>query len=246
MLNNQKYNEIIKNNMDVNIPYSYLDNHKDRFIYINNYINRLYENNRTNVRILDYGSHTGIMGVLLSNLGFNVECCDLKEVIDKYEVNYSSNEIQHEFIRGDESLPYEDEYFDLVIFTEILEHLHESPIEKLNDIKRIIKPNGYLLLTTPNVMNLENKVKFFFNINIYQDIYRYCYNPRYSLHYREYTKKDLTKLLKEFLKFDKLKFQYFNYAGGRNFVSKMIQKVSFIISTLIPSLRYCILVLAKK
>ena len=83
-------------------------------------------------------------------------------------------------------------------------------------------------------------------MKIYQDIYRYCYNPRYSLHYREYTKKDLKKLLKDFLKFDKLKFQYFNYAGGRNFVSKMIQKASFIISTLIPSLRYCILVLAKK
>ena len=101
------------------------------------------------------------MGVLLLNSGFNVECCDLKEVIDKYEVNYSSNEIQYKFIMGDEPLPYEVDNFDLVIFTEILEHLHESPIEKLNDIKRIIKPNGHLLLTTPNVMNLENKVKFF-------------------------------------------------------------------------------------
>ena len=69
-MNKKKYNEIIKNNMNVNIPYSYLDNHKDRFIYINNYINRLYENNRTNVRILDYGSHAGIMGVLLLNSGF--------------------------------------------------------------------------------------------------------------------------------------------------------------------------------
>ena len=246
MLNKKIYNEIIKDNMNVNIPYSYLDQHKERFIYINNYIHKLYEKDQAGVRILDYGSHTGIMGVLLSNVGFNVECCDLREVIDKYEVNYSSNEIQHKYIRGDESLPYEDDYFDLVIFTEILEHLHESPIEKLTDIKRIIKPNGYLLLTTPNVMNLENKVKFFFNINIYQDIYRYCYNPRYSLHYREYTKKDLKKLLKEFLKFDKLRFKYFNYAGGRNFVSKMIQKASFFITTLIPPLRYCILVLAKK
>ena len=42
----------------------------------------------------------GIMGVLLSNSGFNVECCDLKEVIDKYEVNYSSNEIQYKSLKS--------------------------------------------------------------------------------------------------------------------------------------------------
>ena len=246
MLNKKKYNEIIDEKMNVNMPYSYLDKHKERFIFINNYINKLYGTNKQNIKILDYGSHTGIMGVLLLEAGYDVECCDLKEVIDKYEVNYKTNKIKYDFIISNDKLPYENEQFDLVIFTEILEHLHESPINKLNDIKRIIKPGGYLLLTTPNVMNLENKIKFFFNVNIYQDIYRYCYNPRYSLHYREYSKKDLKKLLIDFLKFKKIKFKYFNYAGGRTLLLKMIQKFSFMISSLIPSLRYCILVLAKK
>ena len=88
--------------------------------------------------------------------------------------------------------------------------------------------NGYLLLTTPNVMNLENKVKFFFNINIYQDIYRYCYNPRYSLHYREYTKKDLTKLLKEFLKFDKLCSSLVQYNIFKFFLTKILLNFIFL------------------
>ena len=244
VLTKKKYNNIINANVDIFVPY--LNTHCERFIYINNFINKLYKKDRENIRILDYGSHTGVLGILLKDMGFNVKCCDLQEVIEKYRNNYTFNDIEYKYLPESSKLPYGDNSFDLVIFTEILEHLYISPIDVLENIKGIVKPGGYLLVTTPNVMNLENKVKFLFNINIYQDIYRYCYNPRYSLHYREYTKKDLFKLFNNYLKFKELKFHYFNYAGGRSKISYLIQKISFIISNFVPSLRYCILVLARK
>ena len=242
-INKKKYYEIINSNLAITVPY--LNSHCERFIYINNFIEKLYYNKK-DVRILDYGSHTGMLGVILKRMDFNVSCCDLEEVIDKYNDNYRINDIKYKYIQPNSKLPYEYNSFDLVIFTEVLEHLYESPINVLENIQNIIKPGGHLLVTTPNVMNLENKIKFLFNINIYQDIYRYCYNPRYSLHYREYTKKDLFILFKKYLKFNEIEFKYFNYAGGRSKVLQIIQKLSFIISNLIPSFRYCILVLAKK
>ena len=143
-------------------------------------------------------------------------------------------------------LPYEDNYFDSVIFSEVLEHIYESPIQILKELYRILKPNGVLILTTPNVMKLENKIKFFLHINIYQDIERFCYSPRYYLHFREYTEKDIKILLEKYLNFRDLTFYYFDYVGGRTILRRFIQRLIYIISIILIKFRGSILVIAKK
>lgn len=45
-------------------------------------------------------------------------------------------------------LPFPEEY-DLVIFSEVIEHVEEKQ-KALNEIFRVLKPGGHLLLTTPN------------------------------------------------------------------------------------------------
>ncbi|MCW5966592.1 MAG: methyltransferase domain-containing protein [Bryobacterales bacterium] len=47
--------------------------------------------------------------------------------------------------------PYPDERFDAVVCTELFEHLGFDPIHCLAEANRILKPGGYLLLSTPNV-----------------------------------------------------------------------------------------------
>jgi O-antigen biosynthesis protein len=47
--------------------------------------------------------------------------------------------------------PYEDQSFDTVLCCEILEHLHSDPMHVLSEINRILKPQGTLLITTPNI-----------------------------------------------------------------------------------------------
>lgn len=44
-------------------------------------------------------------------------------------------------------LPFEDEKFDIILCTEVLEHLH-SPEIAINEMKRVLKKNGTLILTT--------------------------------------------------------------------------------------------------
>lgn len=46
-------------------------------------------------------------------------------------------------------LPYPDNFFDLVICSEILEHLSNDK-EALLEVKRVLKPRGTLLITVPN------------------------------------------------------------------------------------------------
>jgi len=49
------------------------------------------------------------------------------------------------------SVPTEAESYDLVMLNDVIEHLHDSPRELLNDLIILIKPGGYLLITVPNL-----------------------------------------------------------------------------------------------
>jgi len=48
------------------------------------------------------------------------------------------------------NLPFKDECFDGAYFCEVIEHL-DSPKECISEIYRVLKPNGSLYLSTPNI-----------------------------------------------------------------------------------------------
>lgn len=81
----------------------------------------------------------------------------------------------------------------MVIFAEIIEHLLNDPCKVLREINRVLKPNGTLILTTPNVARLENVARLISGTNIY-DPYS-GYGP-YGRHNREYNRHELDQLLK--------------------------------------------------
>jgi glycosyltransferase involved in cell wall biosynthesis/SAM-dependent methyltransferase len=91
-----------------------------------------------------------------------------------------------------DQFPYPDDSFDAVLFCEIIEHLLSDPVHALLEIRRVLKPGGSLILTTPNVARLENAQKMIAGENIY-DPYS-GYGP-YGRHNREYTQMDLASLL---------------------------------------------------
>jgi SAM-dependent methyltransferase len=48
-----------------------------------------------------------------------------------------------------EDLPFEDESFDVVVMTEIIEHFHFQPVATLARALRVLRTGGLLLVTTP-------------------------------------------------------------------------------------------------
>lgn len=50
-----------------------------------------------------------------------------------------------------ETFPFPDASFDGVLFCEMIEHLFIDPAAVLAESYRVLKPNGWLLLTTPNL-----------------------------------------------------------------------------------------------
>ena len=58
-----------------------------------------------------------------------------------------------------EKLPYPDDVFDVVTATEVIEHL-ENYRNVLRELHRVLKPGGLCVLTTPNVLNLNSRLRF--------------------------------------------------------------------------------------
>ena len=98
---------------------------------------------------------------------------------------------QHFNVESD-LFPYADGEFDVVIFAEIIEHLLNDPCKVLREIKRVLKPGGTLVVTTPNVARLENVTRLISGENIY-DPYS-GYGP-YGRHNREYNRHELVTLI---------------------------------------------------
>ena len=106
---------------------------------------------------------------------------------ERLELNY------YHFNVETDPFPYENQSFDCVIFCEILEHLLLKPDFTVSEIDRILRPRGYVIVSTPNASRLSNLVRLAKGKNIYAD-----YSPHgiYGRHNREYTLPEVVELLK--------------------------------------------------
>jgi SAM-dependent methyltransferase len=57
-----------------------------------------------------------------------------------------------------DALPFDDESFDVVIFTEVLEHVAAAPAQVLMNIQRVLRVGGRLLFSVPNFASLRNRL----------------------------------------------------------------------------------------
>ena len=62
---------------------------------------------------------------------------------DRYEVPVAAGQV--------ERLPIRDAAFDTVVSMETIEHLTE-PLDLLREVHRVLRPEGILLISTPNAL----------------------------------------------------------------------------------------------
>ena len=106
--------------------------------------------------------------------------------------------------------PFKDNSFDVIIAGEIIEHTFDD-VSFLDECYRILKKSGLLIVTTPNLISLKNRLLMLFG-----------FNPRYIIseyHYRTYTQKVFEERI------IKSKFQKFKFSGNFVIYSKNRDKI---------------------
>lgn len=104
---------------------------------------------------LDIGAGTGeLIKKLQHNFNISSQACDYH--VERFEL---SDVPVLKIDLNKEHLPYEDNSFDLITCSEVIEHL-ENHRQVLREMSRILKRDGLLILTTPNVLNVKSRLRY--------------------------------------------------------------------------------------
>jgi len=159
--------------------------------------------NHPEMRILNVGAATGATSEMLSKFGevtsleYDEFCCKfLKEKTGIEAINASLT-----------NLPFEDDSYDIICAFDVIEHI-EDDIKAIEEIHRVLKPNGKYLLTVPAFQSLWSN----------HDVINH--------HYRRYRKNQFNKLIVN----NKLKINYSTYFNFWLFIP--ISIVRFILNNI--------------
>ncbi len=93
-----------------------------------------------------------------------------------------------------ERFPFDDNSFDLVIWSEVIEHLTKNPVHTLGEVHRVLKPGGCVVISTPNASRADNVLMLARGHNVW-DPYHLGAVLAGSRHSREYTYQELVGLV---------------------------------------------------
>jgi SAM-dependent methyltransferase len=113
------------------------------------------------LRVLDLSCGEGALLELLHAAGGEVEGTHYREddYILKHPRAILSTATIHKEVDLTRRLPFDDQSYDVVIATEVIEHL-PSHSAMLAEVSRILKPGGYFLCSTPNIHRLASRLQF--------------------------------------------------------------------------------------
>jgi SAM-dependent methyltransferase len=153
-------------------------------------------------RILDFGAGPCDKTAVLQSMGFR--CAAFDDLLDDWHSEGDNRERILRFaaecgidfrLASDGYLPFHQESFEMVMLHDVLEHLHDSPRELLNDLIALIRPDGYLFVTVPNAVNIRKRVAVVLGrTNLPPFDTYYWYPGPWRGHVREYVRDDLVKL----------------------------------------------------
>ena len=177
---------------------------------------------------MDLGCGEGIIGECIQQLGFKVIGCDK-----------SYNAIKNAKIKVilcdlEEKIPVENSSFDIVLAAEIIEHILDTD-KFIEEIHRVLKPRGKLVITTPNLASLECRISLLLGKKPWMIENRVL--PHSAGHVRYFTVKEIRKLLEDH-NFE-VKLITTNFIKLKNVVFERISK-------LFPQLGHSIIVVAER
>jgi SAM-dependent methyltransferase len=107
----------------------------------------------TDWQVGEFGSAPYLATIALKQSGYRVQGFDIAP--ERFSRLLSAHGLTvHKADFETQPVPVEDDTFDLVLFNEVFEHLRIDLIRTMSEVRRVLKPSGLLLLSTPNLRSL--------------------------------------------------------------------------------------------
>lgn len=117
---------------------------------------------RADSRVVDIGAGEGYFSMRLGESlrgSLRAEPGQVLSACDVFPDNFRYPDVRCDRIEADGRLPYPDESFDIACSLEVVEHV-EDQFRFAREIFRVLKPGGIAILSTPNVLNINSRVRY--------------------------------------------------------------------------------------
>lgn len=109
-------------------------------------------------KVLEVGSSPYHLTWVLQELGVDITGVDIaperfSDFVDALGIKSVKCNVETE------KMPFDDNSFDLVIFNEVFEHMRIDLISTMKELNRVLKKDGVLMLSTPNLYSIQNLVR---------------------------------------------------------------------------------------
>lgn len=230
---------VIATGNEQDLTYFYF--HRKRFARMATSISKICEPGQL---ILDIGSHYLHSSLILTFLGYRVHSMDVSafweiDFVRQRAEKYNLLPVIENNLEKLESCQNQSNEYNLILFTEIFEHITFNPINFWKNIYRILKNNGLIYITTPNSLTLFSIARTLLHLvqlkGIGQDIDAIFRNVTYGHHWKEYSSFEIRKYFKKMndgfsVEIRKYSFKYFPIT---NFQDR-VRRALMILGNLIP------------
>jgi 2-polyprenyl-3-methyl-5-hydroxy-6-metoxy-1,4-benzoquinol methylase len=185
--------------------------------------------------VLDIGSHYLHQSMLLKEFGYEVWGIDVElfagaPLVRERAEDFGINNITVDMLEKGNFLPDQTNRFDLILLTEVLEHLTFNPIRFWNRVFNLLSATGVIYLSTPNSLRPAAYGRALWNLlsfgGIGLDIEQVLKTITYGHHWKEYSASEIRNYF-QFLSNDfQVKTSYYSTdLQGRPAFKQVIKEV---------------------
>jgi len=222
--------------------YNYLNLHKDSYIKTVRDVDDLYKGSRTDRKVLEIGSFLGPVSISLKKIGYSVYALDIPEFYQSSSLRslYEENDIPFTGLNLRKyQLPYESNFFDVIIICAVIEHLNFNPLPVLKEINRILKKDGYIYIGMPNQSHIVRRIKLLLGKSIHNcidDFFKQLDrndNMIVGLHWREYTLTETIQMIEK-MGFEAIQKYYSIGKWSASIIKRLIETLLYIVPSFRP------------